>query len=109
MKKDFSANQNYQNLLTKGRELFWKYGIRRVTVEEICKEAGMSKMTFYKFFPNKIELAKTILTQIMESALEEFQALVMSNMPFHDKVQKIFVMKLKGTMGISAEFLNDII
>ncbi len=107
MKKDFSANQNYQNLLAKGRELFWKYGIRRVTVEEICKVAGISKMTFYKFFPNKIELARVILTQIMEAPMKEFQALVASQLPFKEKVHRMFVMKLEATKGISVEFLND--
>ena len=40
--------------------LFKLYGIKRVTVEEICKKANVSKMTFYKYFRNKIELVKHI-------------------------------------------------
>jgi len=27
-----------------------------VSVEELCREAGASKMTFYKYFANKAEL-----------------------------------------------------
>ena len=36
-----------------GKDLFYKYGIKRVSVEEICAKANVSKMTFYKFYNNK--------------------------------------------------------
>jgi hypothetical protein len=29
-----------------------------VSVEELCREAGASKMTFYKYFANKAELIR---------------------------------------------------
>ncbi|RKY55424.1 MAG: hypothetical protein DRP89_03345 [Candidatus Neomarinimicrobiota bacterium] len=31
-------------------------------MEVLCKTANVSKITFYKYFPNKTELAKYILT-----------------------------------------------
>ena len=31
-------------------DLFMRYGVKRVTVEEICQTAKISKMTFYKYF-----------------------------------------------------------
>jgi AcrR family transcriptional regulator len=48
------TNQKYLKILAAGRDLFWKHGFKRVTIEEVCREAGASKMTFYKFFENKI-------------------------------------------------------
>ena len=51
-------NKKIQQLVTTAQELFMRHGIRRVTVEEICSEANISKMTFYKYFKNKIELTK---------------------------------------------------
>ncbi len=45
-------------------ELFRKYGVKRVTVEEICTTAQISKMTFYKYFANKKELADYIIFKI---------------------------------------------
>ena len=50
---DQPKNIKYNQILTKGKELFWKYGIKRVAIEEICKQAHVSKMTFYKYFKNK--------------------------------------------------------
>ncbi len=59
-------NEKYKDILETGQELFWKFGFRRVTIEEICKEAGISKMTFYKYFSNKMDLAITIRTAQVE-------------------------------------------
>ena len=46
------------------KDLFMRYGIRRVTIDEICRTAGASKMTFYKYFSNKIALLKEILCRL---------------------------------------------
>ena len=101
-------NPKRQNVLKISKDLFWKYGIKRVTIEEICKEACVSKMTFYKFFQNKIELAKTILDEVMNTSLNKFEELINSEIPFSEKLEGIFLMKLEGTKNISVEFINDI-
>lgn len=101
-------NQKYLNIYTTGKNLFWKYGIKRVTIEEICKEAGVSKMTFYKFFPNKIELAKTIWEKIVTDSLADFRNVVNSEDNFQEKVKKMFAIKLHAAENISIEFINDI-
>ena len=49
------SNPKREQILKTGKELFWKFGFKRVTIEEICKEAGISKMTYYKYFTNKMD------------------------------------------------------
>jgi len=105
---EYLANKKYQALLRTGKDLFWKYGLKRVSIEEICKEASVSKMTFYKFFPNKIELARTILNNIMKESTRQFSDLIASSGTFEEKVHQMMLMKLHGTKDLSAEFLNDI-
>lgn len=90
------------------RKLFWKHGIRRVTVEEICQEAGVSKMTFYRQFDNKIELAKTVLDHIFEDSFRKYHAIMSQDVPFPEKVRQIVLLKLEGTQEISQELLMDI-
>ncbi|MDH5400685.1 MAG: TetR/AcrR family transcriptional regulator, partial [Cyclobacteriaceae bacterium] len=97
-----------QAIFETAKELFWKYGIRRVTIEEICKEAGVSKMTFYKFFPNKVALANTILEKIMDESLGNFEDIVNSDLPFTEKVKNLFKLKLEVSKDISIEFINDV-
>lgn len=95
------------SLLETGKELFWKYGIKKVSVEEICKEANVSKMTFYKHFQNKIEFAQYILEQVIGQALMEFEDLVNSDKPFTEKVKEMFVIKYEAAQNVSPEFVED--
>ena len=105
---DLTQNKKYQDIFNTGKDLFWKYGIKRVSIEEICKEAGVSKMTFYKFFPNKIELAKVILDDLMEKSITKVSQLINSDIPFSEKLKDLYLMKLEGIKDISMEFINDI-
>lgn len=105
---DLNNNPKYQEIYKTGKILFWKYGVKRVTIEEICKEAGVSKMTFYKFFPNKIEFAKAIWEKVITDALLKFKNVVDSDIDFQEKVKEIFSIKLKAAEDISVEFINDI-
>ncbi|MGW8314580.1 MAG: TetR/AcrR family transcriptional regulator [Bacteroidales bacterium] len=100
--------KKYRDILATGKDLFWKHGFRRVTVEEICQESGVSKMTFYKYFPNKAELAKAILDKLFSESMNEFKKLMLSDIPFEKKMELQIKMKSEGTKDISEEFVKDI-
>jgi AcrR family transcriptional regulator len=65
-------------------------------------------MTFYKYFPNKIDLAKTILDNLIETSLEKFKGIIDSALPFSKKLEEIFLLKIEGMDNFSMEFINDI-
>ncbi|MBW6500049.1 MAG: TetR/AcrR family transcriptional regulator [Bacteroidales bacterium] len=100
-------NPKQRAIMETGRRLFWKYGFRRVNVDEICREAGVSKMTFYRFFENKKELAKTIYENEVRIGVERFDIVMRSDMSPSDKLKAIITMKLEGTNDMSKEFLMD--
>ncbi|MBN1406660.1 MAG: TetR/AcrR family transcriptional regulator [Calditrichaceae bacterium] len=100
---------NKQNQITAtAQSLFWKYGMRRVSIEEICREAKVSKMTFYKFFKNKVDLVKYILDKITNESTETYQAIMNQDIPFYKKVIQTIDMKLKSVDQISPEFYADL-
>ncbi len=96
------------DILRTAKRLFWKHGIRRVSIEEICREAGVSKMTFYRYFPDKIELAKTVLQSVFDHSLQEYKALMAQDIPFEEKIRQQLLMKFKGTEEISTDLIRDI-
>jgi|SRR5690554_938812 AcrR family transcriptional regulator len=91
-----------------GKRLFYKYGIKKVTIEEICEEANASKMTFYKYFPNKVELAKTVIDDYYSSALERYENMMQSDIPVEEKVRKTFELKLENAAKLDIEFVTDL-
>ena len=42
-------------------EMFFRLGIRSVSIDDICRELGMSKKTFYVYFESKDELVAQML------------------------------------------------
>jgi AcrR family transcriptional regulator len=100
-------NKKYNDLLKTARELFWKHGFRRVSVEEICKKAGVSKMTYYRLFPNKLELAKTVFDTVVDEGVQQFKNILAEKISSSEKIKKLVQMKLDGTNDISQEFLVD--
>ncbi len=105
---DQTQNIKYQQILSVGKELFWKHGIKRVSVEEICKNAQVSKMTFYKFFKNKKALVFAILDNTVGVALKDYKEIIDKDCTFTEKVNQMLKMKLNGTQDISQEFIQDI-
>ena len=88
-------------------ELFTKYGVKRVTIEEICTTSQVSKMTFYKYFNNKIELAEYIIFKILDEGQLEFVNIFNQSCSFADKIDQFIQMKLKYAKQFSKEFYLD--
>lgn len=102
-----TTNKKYTAILQSARRLFWKHGFRRVTIDEICREAETSKMTFYKFFPDKLELARTVFDIEANEGLRKFKEILKEDTLPSEKMKNILQLKTEGTDSISAEFLND--
>jgi AcrR family transcriptional regulator len=94
-------------ILETGRRLFWKYGFRRVSIDEICREAGVSKMTFYRCFENKTELAKTIYLRIVTEGVRKFEDILDADTTAAEKLKQILLLKQEGTNDVSKEFITD--
>ncbi|MBI9034394.1 MAG: TetR/AcrR family transcriptional regulator [Bacteroidales bacterium] len=97
-----------QQIFEVGKSLFWKHGTSRVSVEEICREAGVSKKTYYKYFSNKNELIRFILKHVTDEAILKYRSIMDSDMSFEEKVREQINQKLEGTKELSKEFLEDI-
>ena len=101
------SNPKRELILKTGKELFWKFGFKRVTVEEVCKEAGISKMTFYKFFTNKIDLVKTIMNNILQESISKYKNIMASEIPYPEKVVALIHLKSEQVETMSSEFFRD--
>jgi hypothetical protein len=107
--EDPEKNKKYTALLDASKKLFWKHGVRRVTTEEICREANVSKMTFYKFFPNKTELAKKVLDRYYDEGLVTFRQITRADTSAAEKFRQMMQMKIEASNEISHEFIQDLL
>jgi AcrR family transcriptional regulator len=103
-----SGNKCHRTLIKSAKKLFWKYGIHKVTVEEICSEAKISKMTFYRNFKNKNEIAEKVIDGLIHNYKGKYQSIMNDDMPFKSKAQKLVELEHENVIGISPEFIKDI-
>lgn len=97
-----------QQLVDTAGKLFMKFGVKRVTVAEICQEAGVSKMTFYKYFSNKKAIAEAFLQRKFEEGIQDYRNIMQQSISFAQKVEQMIQLKLENTEDISSEFVKDI-
>jgi TetR/AcrR family transcriptional regulator, cholesterol catabolism regulator len=56
-----------ERILEKADELFNRYGIRSVSMDDIAAQLGMSKKTLYQYYADKDELVTGVFSAIMEN------------------------------------------
>jgi AcrR family transcriptional regulator len=67
----------YKSVILKTSEkLFFEFGIRRVSIDEICREIHISKRSFYTYFASKEELIDALMQFRFTSTTEKFQKLL---------------------------------
>jgi TetR/AcrR family transcriptional regulator, cholesterol catabolism regulator len=52
-----------ERILTKAADLFSRYGIRSITMDEIASQLGISKKTIYQFFTDKDDMVLAVIEQ----------------------------------------------
>lgn len=57
-----------QTLIDTALELLWKSSYGSVSVDDICKAAGVKKGSFYHFFPSKVDLAIAAMDEALRNA-----------------------------------------
>jgi AcrR family transcriptional regulator len=50
-----------ERILAEAERLFWKYGVRSVTMEDIARQLGISKKTIYQHFSDKEQILYQVI------------------------------------------------
>ena len=104
----FMATESERTILDTAKELFWNFGIQKVTVKEICKEAGVSKMTFYRAFRNKEEVAALVVDEFIDKIEHDYEAVLVQSIGFPEKVQQLIGLEYKYSSKMSKALLKDL-
>lgn len=117
MPKAFSEKEREwikHKLFVEGQKLFEKYGIQKTSIDEIVKNVGISKGSFYLFYSSKEELFFDIIEKIEREFKENLTNEIFKEKNFKNSFKK-FLLKgfefientplLKYLSGSEIEFL----
>lgn len=100
-------SEKQKQIVETAATLFMSHGIKRVTIEEICRKAAVSKMTFYKYFANKIELVKHIWNNWVEEGFEKLAEIDVMDIPFPEKMELMFNWKQEFVLKRNVESIEE--
>jgi DNA-binding XRE family transcriptional regulator len=64
-------NEELKNILVKTRELYMKYGIKSITMDDVARELGISKKTLYQYVTDKDDLVGKFIDNEISLRQEE--------------------------------------
>jgi len=85
-----------ENIILVSSRLFEQFGIRSVSIENICKELHISKKTFYIHFPQKKDLVDEVLMYINKKNYEKFEKLFKNKNAIDSLI--LIIREIKKTM-----------
>lgn len=95
-------------ILKTATDLFSRFGIRKVSVEEICRVAELSKMTFYRYYKNKDAVVEAVVEDFIENSSRDYDEAINASVDFPEKVKKLIEVERKYSTDLSEAFLKDL-
>ena len=77
-------------ILKTSGELFFKFGIRSVSIDDICNELHISKKTFYTVFKQKDELIVELLDAMRQKKEKDYQQVLAPSVNVLDLLMQSF-------------------
>jgi len=104
-----SREQKKKDILEAALALFMKYGVQKVSVAEIAKEANVSQVTIYNYYESKDNLIQLVYQHYVDQIWEEMERLFTSDLPYEDKVKQMISLKDVSNPTISDVFYEDLV
>lgn len=95
-------------ILDSAKELFYKHGFKRISIEDVCNKAEVSRRTFYVYYENKTDLLLQIIQQLRAENLQNIYAIANSELPFSEKLIQITNYNIEQVEKMTPEFLADL-
>ncbi len=97
-----------EKLKSAAMDLFKRFGMKKVTIKEICEHAQTSKVTFYKHYRNKIELIGELLKELYEYGFKEMTVIWQSDLTVKHKFHSLLELEFSFYDELGPNFLHDL-
>ncbi len=78
-----------KQIVDAARKLFYKFGFKKVSMDEIAREAGVTKKTVYTYFSSKEELFKYFIQEELDNMKKIVEDIEKEDLDFFEAVHQI--------------------
>lgn len=77
------------DLVHTAREVFFQYGVRKTTIDDIAQACGMTKSSLYHYFSGKEDLIRAVAQMVMDENLQKYEVVVSKERPLVDTLSAL--------------------
>ncbi|MEP7128075.1 MAG: TetR/AcrR family transcriptional regulator [Chitinophagales bacterium] len=92
-----NSNNTRERILEAAQELFYSYGIRSITMDDIARHLSISKKTIYQYFDDKHQIVHVLCKMDCDSNVERMLSIANNSLDAIDEILQ------------SMEFLSDML
>jgi AcrR family transcriptional regulator len=113
MTYEIDRNDKEIRILEAAQVLFSRYGVRKTSIEEIAKSAGLGKGTVYLYFKSKDEIFDAVAQKFGQMLSDKLLTEIADAPTYSKKLEKYimvrlgFIHELIQTNGLTAEVMNE--
>jgi len=108
MKEEITLDPEKQRIITLVKEIFFKEGFYKTSMDSLATRLQISKKTFYKYWPSKDELVRETIRTHMAFLSKEMQTTVTKDTDAFDKLLSILEVLGHTLIKFGDRWLNDL-
>jgi AcrR family transcriptional regulator len=97
------ATDKRDRILDAAQELFVRYGVKRTSIDDVAREAGIAKGTVYLSFESKAELFAAIADRLCASTFADVQRIALETTPLTTRLVGILDRYIGATHRLIAQ------
>ena len=101
-------NEKLDHLLKQAGEIFMRYGLKSVTMDDVCRELGISKKTLYQYVSDKNDLIAKVLDQDIQEDEKVICALQTSGLSAIDALLHIEKLVTEKVQHMHSSIIYDL-
>jgi TetR/AcrR family transcriptional regulator len=96
------------SILSAARERFFRFGLSKVTMDEIAADLGMSKAALYYYFPTKEDIFRQVISAEQDDFVSRIETIIQKKIAAAEKLGEFFAehLTLLGTL-LDLRILSD--
>lgn len=97
-----------QKLLDVAEAQLFRHGYKALNLNDVAREAGISKVTLYKVVENKYALAEKVVRRFLAQADAEMSTLLAGSLPLEEKLRRGVQLLAALYLRMDKRFLSDL-
>lgn len=85
-----------------------RWGFRKMTMDDLAKEAGVSRRTIYVYFRGKEDVGLSSIGRVVEQVYEELEKLLKSGLDPETKLRTMLVRRVMGRIEQISDYYHSL-